>query len=76
MAHVLGNAAQEWIFGIVPTGVMTMTVRIWMLLCLTTLYKNGRWNMPNLAKDHDKAMGDHRTNSAQGYALVTQQLHR
>lgn len=32
--------------------------------------------MPNWAKDHAKAMDDHRTASAQGYALVTQEVHR
>lgn len=73
---MLGNADQKWIVGIVQTGLMTMTVRLWMLLCLATPYKDGSWNMPNWPTDHAKAMDDHRTATAQGYALVTQQLQR
>lgn len=53
-----------------------MTVQLGMLLCLATPYKNGSWNMPDWAKDHAKAMDNHRTATAQGYAPVTQQLHR
>lgn len=71
---MLGNAVQEEIFGIVPAGLMTMPVRLWMLMCLaahTRMEGGTTW-----AKDHAKAMDDHRTASAQGYALVTQEVHR
>lgn len=76
MAHVLGNTVREWIVGRVQTGLMTMTIRLWMHQYLATPYTNGSWYMPNWAKDHAKVMDDHRTATAQGYALATQQLHR
>lgn len=58
LAHVLGNAAQEWIVGIVQTGLMTMTVRLWMLLCLphhARMETGTCQTWPNTAKDHAKA---------------------
>lgn len=56
---------------------MTMPVKLWMLMCLAahTRMEGGALG-PNWAKDHAKAMDDHRTASAQGYALVTQEVHR
>lgn len=58
---MLSNAVREWIVGRVQTGLMTMTISLWIRQCLATPYMNRRCSKDHWAKDHAKAMDDHKT---------------